>query len=235
MITYKYRSGSPAFTLIEMLAAVGIIIILAVFLFLMVKGSIGSAQVIRCIANLRNLGVAVSNYSADNDGYYPPTMTISQGNWHDYWPDRLTSYLPNQEGKTALNYPLKNKAFFCPSRPVHGTWGDYGSNPEIFRIIDAGSIANNRPLRVSNVTNLKGRILLSDCCTDNGREGFFFINTYTFFIEPKQKNVQGSLYPPIHRGNFLNALFADGHIETLSFEELLKNSKSLLGGVEDIP
>jgi prepilin-type N-terminal cleavage/methylation domain-containing protein/prepilin-type processing-associated H-X9-DG protein len=59
-----------AFTLIEMLVVIAIISILAALIFSMVKSSMQSSQSAKCIANLKQLGIEINIYAAEN-GVYP--------------------------------------------------------------------------------------------------------------------------------------------------------------------
>lgn len=73
-------SPSPrhAFTLIELLVVISIIAVLAALLLPVLGKVQENANATKCASNLRQVGVAISGYAADNDGRLPGPLTISQ-------------------------------------------------------------------------------------------------------------------------------------------------------------
>ena len=63
-----FRTSAPAFTLIELLVVIALIAILAVLLLPALARSKASAQRIKCVSNLRQLGLAAHLYWDDNSG-----------------------------------------------------------------------------------------------------------------------------------------------------------------------
>jgi prepilin-type N-terminal cleavage/methylation domain-containing protein/prepilin-type processing-associated H-X9-DG protein len=68
-----FRRG---FTLIEMLVVIAIIAILVAILIPTVSRGMDNAKTTRCLANLRQVGMAVTNYALENNGFLPPA-----GSW----------------------------------------------------------------------------------------------------------------------------------------------------------
>lgn len=66
------ESSLSAFTLMELLVVVGIIVILAVLLVPGVGNTLKSARQSSCVHNLKQIGAASQQYSTDNDGQVPP-------------------------------------------------------------------------------------------------------------------------------------------------------------------
>ncbi|MGH8046431.1 MAG: type II secretion system protein [Chthoniobacterales bacterium] len=65
------RRSNSGFTLIELLCVIVIISILIGLLVPNLKKYQGKADSVKCLNNLRQIGVAVNNYSADNDNHFP--------------------------------------------------------------------------------------------------------------------------------------------------------------------
>lgn len=65
------KLGLGGFTLLELLAAIAIVSLLAALMLPAFAGAKSGARRIACIANLLQLGLATSAYLADNDDRYP--------------------------------------------------------------------------------------------------------------------------------------------------------------------
>lgn len=85
------------FTLLEMLASITIVIILIVLIFFGVKMGVDATDSVKCVGNLRAIGVGFASHAADNGGVFP-----NYGAMGDYWPGVLAKY------------GVPRKAFFCP-------------------------------------------------------------------------------------------------------------------------
>lgn len=126
--------GRHGFTLIELLVVIAIIAILAAILFPVFVRARESAKLTNCIATIKQLGVAVSNYYSDWDGCFPwaPFYMPSKPHTSDNvggWP--VSQYVGGDSGlesvynsgvPLARERPLfrytKNMTMWkCPSEP----------------------------------------------------------------------------------------------------------------------
>ena len=137
----------PAFTLTEVLAAVGIIAVLISILLPTLSRVRRSAQTVSCAANLRSILLAMQSYTREHDGYFPggPATTarfLFTSKWADEpaynnancpnisqlwdWMTPLAPYLnvpvPTggsvDERVTRFDLLRKHRAFTCPANDV---------------------------------------------------------------------------------------------------------------------
>jgi prepilin-type N-terminal cleavage/methylation domain-containing protein len=113
-----------AFSLVELLVVIGIIAVLISILLPAIKKSRETAQRITCASNMRQIGFAFQNYSADNQGSLP-----AWSGWHVYphgssefdegglgWVEELAPYLnPVSAVYNCPSFPAKFHNYFIES------------------------------------------------------------------------------------------------------------------------
>jgi len=109
-ILQRRRTVSVEFTLIEMLVVTSIIEILAVLMLPAISNAGASSRAIKCLSNLKQLGVATFAYTADHDGWLPSLQSTSSP-----WPQLLWPY-----------------AYQTPYTPYAGAQAPAGFNGTIF-------------------------------------------------------------------------------------------------------
>ncbi len=102
------------FTLIELLVVIAIIAILAAMLLPALASAKKKAQQIACISNLKQIGIALTMYVDDNNGYWPIVSSGSDTTATNNWTKELGPYLPQKVGSNPLTAPA-NQVFICPS------------------------------------------------------------------------------------------------------------------------
>lgn len=124
--TDKFRScaGEQGFTLVEILVVIAMISILASIVFPVVARTRERGRMTTCLSNERQLGIAVEEYSTDNDSTYPNGIqqTSTGRPWQGVgWASQC------------MPYADESIVFNCPSDtvrsdPPHSTEVSYGYN-----------------------------------------------------------------------------------------------------------
>jgi len=101
----RQRGG---FTIIELLVVIAIIAVLIGLITPALQSARASARNMRCLNNIRNIGLAINNFASVNKGRYPElakTAALTSG-----WPVRILEYLDS----SALSRQIRTDAFPDP-------------------------------------------------------------------------------------------------------------------------
>jgi prepilin-type N-terminal cleavage/methylation domain-containing protein/prepilin-type processing-associated H-X9-DG protein len=215
------RNGKQAplngFTLIEVLITVAIVVILVSIGFPAWKSLVASSKNAKCISNLRQIGVGMSLYVADNSGMLLPGAEIPTGT---KWFDNLEAYI----GKTTnlASSPLRPLWQQCPEKSLPpGEWNvGYGWNFQNFGGTDPANWGSEGEYaRLVSVPEPARTIIIG--CTPKYFPGAVWRNGYIYKDIP--------VYCTHHAGGG-NYLFLDWHIERVKPADvpfLLKRNKAL--------
>jgi len=216
---------SGAFTLTELLVVIAVIVILAA-LILSATGKVRQAgNSTKCVANLRQIGIAMISYSSENGGYFPPHygrpfFDPDKPDVFVGWAGHLAPFLgaPNYSGPIS---PI----FYCASDPdatkrpptatyVYNTpnppWPiSYGYNYQYFTTqLNWG---NDEAVNARRIANPSSIIIVADStAVSEGGESPDLIYWQT-------PNGKLSASKKRHHGKGYNAVFVDGHVEGLNY------------------
>lgn len=189
---------SRAFTLVELLVAIGVIAILAALVLSVFSRTRATTQAISCRNNLRQWGTALHLFAADHNDYLPPegrpTPTAANLNnpnyqaWYIQLPEQmnLPRYRDMPWRTNHLIHP-ENSVWICPSNPRRCDASSLTNN--LFHyclngLID-GSGATDHPMPLASIRNPSGVVYLFDSknlpavhCDDNHPGNFVHTNLH---------------------------------------------------------
>lgn len=187
------RRSRDGFTLIELLVSITIILILAAMLtpaFAQVRAKSKAAV---CQSNLRQVGMALSQYMADWNDRLPTHWRVEEGHkGYEVW-FFLHRYMNRDQRITA-----------CPSVPVRRF--AYGYN---WLYLDY--------TRIEDIANPTGTIAFADNSNPNNRPDDHPAHVFPPYIPWHD----GVLPDPRHRG-MANFLFVDGHVKLMAVSATVK-------------
>ena len=223
------------FTLVELLVVIAIIAILAALLLPVLNEAIEKAKQASCAANLKQLGMALYMYEADNDGFIPPLGCM--GNSSSAWcyfdnataGDKIRT-TPNYISALAFYVQNKWELFQCPKAYRPCWWGDAYYPPGASGVKMLNRYTANTCLAY---TSIKGLGIYTDDrvnwggklarVKNPGRKIFLFEFSHGHYLTPIVYSPGYWITPSsrgAHHNSVSNILFCDGHVEALPFSEL---------------
>jgi len=216
------RHVISAFTLVELLVVIAIIAILAALLLPALAGAKASARNAACKSNLRQLGIALTSFTQDNE-HYPA---------RSYWDTSISPFTTYGWPGYLLRYLSSNPSVFrCPSTGSEFDWPtnrsakgcsfpfnidtsnsrfSYGYNQWAVAGVSGYGLggAPDSAVPESRVVNPDDMIAIGDSDGNGVADG-----DITFHRIPSASGPQPT-FPPgsRHRGG-ANIVFCDGHVE----------------------
>ena len=199
------------FTLMELLVVIAVIALLASMLLPALLGAREFARRIKCVSNLRQWGLAVQMYVADNNGYFPIARDNNPA--VRYWSDYLASYIDKEE--PSLPGYLKDRAKVrgtlhrCPTEgfpPNNNPSSDYLINRDLCPYFNTdGTIERESQVakKMNLVKNPSKTLLLID-----GKLPYGSVIDFIMRTDP------GYVYCSVdyRHSDGCNILFVDGHV-----------------------
>ena len=200
-----------AFSLIELLVTITIIVILLALSLEGIQQVRSSADQARCAANLRQLGQLATQFSVDHESYLPPAMWAGTADNPVAGQSSLNEYLPaiSKRILCPAEKTVKNMTYginlLLELGPPTG-WGD-ASTPYF---------QNHSRYRIYQITEPAKLILFADSMLQNNAIGFYRVNgpipSHGRAFSVNSRHVGGTRF---------NAVFVDGHIESVTPQESL--------------
>jgi prepilin-type N-terminal cleavage/methylation domain-containing protein/prepilin-type processing-associated H-X9-DG protein len=198
-----YRTHPWCFTLIELLVVIAIIAVLTAILLPALSAARQKSKAVRCMGNLRQVGVALNLYVDDYDESFPPNHW---GPGTPTWADHINGYL---HSASVLNCPCSKSVWYPMSETVFSYVLNnvYGGYPQLQLFERLFGMANLQALE-----DPAGTIFCGD-----GREKFQAYGTnvqraYVDGVYQWQSSPGQGWFSARHRNGY-NFVLTDGHAE----------------------
>jgi prepilin-type N-terminal cleavage/methylation domain-containing protein/prepilin-type processing-associated H-X9-DG protein len=193
-----------AFTLIELLVVIAIIAILAALALVAIGPAMEKGKAVSDANNLSNLGKGMINYLVESDDLMLPAR--DEGGGEQPWPKTLNKYVPDWK---SFQSPFDKRAPYSGNGPIPVSYG-----------LNANSTSDpknpDRALGHGRITAPSEFVVMAPAMAASGELKF----TGTADQGPKLETPGGGKKGGTHGGrNFINVLFADGHVSQLSWTQ----------------
>lgn len=219
---------SRGFSLLELLAGVAIVAVLAATLLPMVNRSIGAARQARCQANLRQVGAGLNSFAADNGmampyGYWVPPSGESQT-----WDKLISEYLGIRRDTVWLS---TSSVMSCPADKLPGlsianrfrrTYSMVRGS-DGFGITANDQLASQPGVRLAAVSAPSRTIIVTEFSSalakGDSSDSVVGSPACSVIDSPARQLAAGNGKPDgLHAGR-MSYLFVDGHVEILQPSE----------------
>ena len=212
------RSKKNGFTLTELLVVIAILGGLAALVIPAIKSATLSARSAEALSNLKQTGVLVANYAAENNNRLPlsaywPSLYVFQNILVDSFPELKNA---PYDVKAKLYLP---KIFYDPvlkGKNEH-PWGSFGVNSAV--VLDSNRYPSGTPQGVgmpfAAISSPTKKVIVCSAIEPGrvsswGTDGDVFV----------QKGYDPTYGPDPRHGGKAGALFADGHVERLDVKNM---------------
>jgi len=197
------RAVEAGFTLVELLVVIGILSVLAALIYPAFAGARAAARKATCVANLRQLGMAVSMYADDHDDRSPRAST-----WHRWQGDGTAGDEPGPAWEEQLFAYVESKQIYrCPAYPSKIEFS-YFLNTRIFY-----AYYGRRFIEFRAIQHPSAFIVMGDCSHERLLPPPVGWAPYPWDSCDKDNMTHKCLrYRDTFHGNGSNVLFADGHV-----------------------
>lgn len=204
--------NSRGFTLVELIAAIGVMALLAALLFPMAGQMVVSSNQTKCASHLRQVYQAMLGFANDNNGLIVRGMGETGA---AVWSDALAPYVGMNPTNYGHPYGTRPQGVFaCPASKkvtAGGSRSDFGSNFAV------NGDSSTPPLKLASLSAPSKTIAFIDSGVPTAATGIRSVASWmgsTWGIEFRH----GDKKP--NNSNRANAVFFDGHVEALSLQEI---------------
>ena len=226
------------FTLVELLVVIGIIAVLISILLPTLNKARLSAQNVKCLSNLRQLGQAFHMYASANKQFlpYPTTLMIPNDNTQGFlWFNALDPYLgSNKKGQENRSGVAADRTYKPYKQcPIYETFegekdsGNQSNTKEWARTYKMNThLRHNNPFWYAKITEVRRSaewVLIGDgvALDMNPFPGNFEAGQFTMEV-----NDVAQANPAMRHTGKANICFVDGHAATMDLKKIKKPLQS---------
>jgi len=214
-----FSAGKKAFTLIELTVVAAVVLVLSILLISASGSALQAVYKAVCMNNLRMLWQAHNAYCGDHGGQFVPYADSS----NTIWPEllRQMGYLDSvcpyfycpafQRASTDLKSAYRISVVSPGNSAAQsGAYMHYGYNYRNIGSSQHSGDGSQNPAFVSQIAHPSKTVLMMDTVWHNSS-----LNRGYYLLPDASGEVSGTYPDPRHNGH-VNAIFVDGHTESIT-------------------